>query len=246
MELPNYRLPSGKSVVMLMWDKAKDFLQRAFTVIFVATLIIWFLQSFDARLNPVTDSTDSLLATVGRFIAPLFPPMGFGDWQISTALITGFTAKEAVVSTLGILTGRGVDALSATLPALFTTTSAISFLTFTLLYTPCVAAISAIGRELGGRFRGALVSADAVPRCVGHRCGFVSVSAALCLRKRYGLVGHSSAAADRRMADLRARPQQEKTRRLLRLLRRLRRTLRQIQKVKIRACQKTGPYFLFQ
>ena len=158
MELPNYRLPSAKSVAMLLWDKARDFLQRAFTVIFVATLVIWFLESFDARLNFVTDSTYSLLATVGKFLSPLFRPLGFEDWQISTALITGFTAKEAVVSTLGILTGRGVDALSATLPALFTTTSAISFLTFTLLYTPCVAAISAIGRELGGRFRGALVS----------------------------------------------------------------------------------------
>ena len=158
MELPNYRLPSAKSVAMLLWDKARDFLQRAFTVIFVATLIIWFLESFDARLNFVTDSTYSLLAAVGKFLSPLFRPLGFEDWQISTALITGFTAKEAVVSTLGILTGRGVDALSATLPALFTTTSAISFLTFTLLYTPCVAAISAIGRELGGRFRGALVS----------------------------------------------------------------------------------------
>ena len=158
MELPNYRLPSAKSVAMLLWDKARDFLQRAFTVIFVATLVIWFLESFDARLNFMTDSTYSLLAAVGKFLSPLFRPLGFEDWQISTALITGFTAKEAVVSTLGILTGRGVDALSATLPALFTTTSAISFLTFTLLYTPCVAAISAIGRELGGRFRGALVS----------------------------------------------------------------------------------------
>ena len=158
MELPNYRLPSAKSVAMLLWDKARDFLQRAFTVIFVATLVIWFLESFDARLNFVTDSTYSLLAAVGKFLSPLFRPLGFEDWQISTALITGFTAKEAVVSTLGILTGRGVDALSATLPALFTTTSAISFLTFTLLYPPCVAAISAIGRELGGRFRGALVS----------------------------------------------------------------------------------------
>ncbi len=158
MELPNYRLPSAKSVAMLLWDKARDFLQRAFTVIFVATLVIWFLESFDSRLNFVTDSTYSLLAAVGKFLSPLFRPLGFENWQISTALITGFTAKEAVVSTLGILTGRGVDALSATLPALFTTTSAISFLTFTLLYTPCVAAISAIGRELGGRFRGALVS----------------------------------------------------------------------------------------
>ncbi len=158
MELPNYRLPSAKSVAMLLWDKAKDFLQRAFTVIFVATLVIWFLESFDARLNFVTDSSYSLLAAIGKFLSPIFRPLGFEDWRISTALITGFTAKEAVVSTLGILTGRGVDALSATLPAMFTTISAVSFLTFTLLYTPCVAAISAIGRELGGKFRGALVS----------------------------------------------------------------------------------------
>ncbi len=163
MELPNYRLPSAKSVAMLLWDKAKDFLQRAFTVIFVATLVIWFLESFDARLNFVTDSAGSLLAVIGRFLAPLFRPLGFEDWRIATALITGFTAKEAVVSTLGILTGKGVEALSVTLPALFTTASAISFLAFTLLYTPCVAAIAAIGRELGGRFRGALV---AVMQCL--------------------------------------------------------------------------------
>ena len=158
MELPNYRLPSGKSVVMLLWDKAKDFLQRAFTVIFVATLVIWFLESFDARLNFVTNSADSLLAAIGRFLSPLLRPLGFEDWRISTALITGFTAKEAVVSTLGILTGTGVETLKTALPAMFTTASAVSFLAFTLLYTPCVAAIAAIGRELGGRFRGALVS----------------------------------------------------------------------------------------
>ena len=107
MELPNYRLPSFKSVVLLMWEKAKDFLQRAFTIIFVATIIIWFLQSFDAKLNPVSDSADSLLAMIGRFIAPVFAPMGFGDWRISTALISGFTAKEAVVSTLEVLMSSG-------------------------------------------------------------------------------------------------------------------------------------------
>ena len=167
MELPNYRLPSGKSVVMLLWDKAKDFLQRAFTVIFVATLVIWFLESFDARLNFVTNSADSLLAAIGRFLSPLFRPLGFEDWRISTALITGFTAKEAVVSTLGILTGTGVEALKTALPAMFTTASAVSFLVFTLLYTPCVAAIAAIGRELGGRFRGALV---AVFQCLVAWC----------------------------------------------------------------------------
>ncbi len=156
MELPNYRLPSAKSVAMLLWDKAKDFLQRAFTVIFLATLVIWFLESFDARLNFVTDSADSLLAAIGKFLAPIFRPLGFTDWRVSTALITGFTAKEAVVSTLGIL--LHTDNLALGLPALFTTASAISFLTFTLLYTPCVAAIAAINRELGSRWRGASVA----------------------------------------------------------------------------------------
>ena len=164
MELPNYRLPSCKSVMMLLWDKAKDFLQRAFTVIFVATLVIWFLQSFDTRLNFVQDSSKSLLALIGRWISPIFRPLGFEDWRISTALITGFTAKEAVISTMGVLMGVGSTAeLTRALPALFTTASALSFLTFTLLYTPCVAATAAIGRELGGRWRGALV---AVFQCV--------------------------------------------------------------------------------
>ena len=163
MELPNYRMPSFKSVMMLLWDKAKDFLQRAFTIIFVATLVIWFLESFDTHLNFVTDSTNSLLASVGKILTPIFAPLGFGDWRITTALVTGFTAKEAVVSTLGILTGTGMENLSAGLSGLFTTASAISFLTFTLLYTPCVAAIAAIGRELGGKRRGALV---AVFQCV--------------------------------------------------------------------------------
>lgn len=158
MELPNYRMPSAKSVAMLLWDKARDFLQRAFTIIFVATLIIWFLQSFDTRLNFVEDSANSLLASVGRLLTPIFAPLGFGDWRITTALVTGFTAKEAVVSTLGILTGTGMERLSSGLSALFTPASAISFLTFTLLYTPCVAAIAAIGRELGGKSRGALVA----------------------------------------------------------------------------------------
>lgn len=158
MELPNYRMPSFKSVMMLLWDKAKDFLQRAFTIIFVATLIIWFLESFDAHLNFVTDSTNSLLASVGKFLTPVFAPLGFGDWRIATALVTGFTAKEAVVSTLGILTGTGMENLSVALSGLFTTASAVSFLAFTLLYTPCVAAVAAIGRELGGKWRGAFVA----------------------------------------------------------------------------------------
>ncbi len=158
MELPNYRMPSAKSVAMLLWDKAKDFLQRAFGIIFVATLVIWFLESFDAQLNFVADSAYSLLASVGKFLTPIFKPLGFGDWRITTALVTGFTAKEAVVSTLGILTGVGTEQLSGALAGLFTTASAVSFLTFTLLYTPCVAAIAAIGRELGGKWRGALVA----------------------------------------------------------------------------------------
>ena len=167
MELPNYRLPTLKSVAMLLWDKARDFLQRAFTVIFVATLAIWFLESFDLHLNFVTDSSKSLLASVGRILAPVFRPLGFEDWRVTTALITGFTAKEAVVSTLGILTGAGTEHLSAALSGLFTPLSAVSFLTFTLLYTPCVAAIAAIGRELGGRLRGAVV---AVFQCVVAWC----------------------------------------------------------------------------
>ena len=163
MELPNYRMPSFKSVMMLLWDKAKDFLQRAFTVIFVATLVIWFLQSFDTHLNFVENSAQSLLAWVGKLLTPVFRPLGFGDWRITTALVTGFTAKEAVVSTLGILTGTGMENLSAGLSSLFSVASAVSFLTFTLLYTPCVAATAAIGRELGGKWRGAVV---AVFQCV--------------------------------------------------------------------------------
>ena len=148
MELPNYRFPSAKSVLLLMWDKAKDFLQRAFTIIFLATVIIWFLQSFDSRLNVVTDSADSILAAIGHLLAPVFAPLGFNDWRIPTALITGFTAKEAVVSTLGVLMGTSTAALGPALHTLFTPVSAISFLVFTLLYTPCVAAIAAVKREL--------------------------------------------------------------------------------------------------
>ena len=159
MELPNYRMPSPKSVVMLLWDKAKDFLQRAFTVIFVATLVIWCLQSFDMKLNYTQDSSLSLLASVGKLLTPVFKPLGIGDWRITTSLITGFMAKEAVVSTLGILTGSGTESLVANLSGLFTSASAVSLLAFTLLYTPCVAAVAAIGRELGGKYRGALVAA---------------------------------------------------------------------------------------
>lgn len=149
MELPNYRFPSAKSVLLLMWDKAKDFVQRAFTVIFIATLIIWFLQTFDTRLNVVTDSGDSLLAMVGKLIAPVFMPLGFGDWRAATALISGFSAKEAVVSTLGVLTGTGMSGLGETLGTIFTPLAAASYLVFTLLYTPCVAAVATIRRETG-------------------------------------------------------------------------------------------------
>ena len=143
MELPNYRMPSLKSVALLLWEKARDFLQRAFTIIFLATIIIWFLQSFDTRLNVVTDSSNSLLALVGRVIAPIFTPLGFADWRCATALISGFVAKESVVSTLEVLLG------SASIATLFSTRSAVSFLVFTLLYTPCVAAVATIRRELG-------------------------------------------------------------------------------------------------
>lgn len=149
MELPNYRMPSAKSVGLLLWEKAKDFLERAFTVIFMATIIIWFLQNFDARLNVVTDSANSLLALVGRLIAPLFAPLGFGDWRMVTALISGFTAKEAVVSTLAVLLGTSMAELGSALTAVFTPLTAVSFLVFTLLYTPCVAAVATIRRELG-------------------------------------------------------------------------------------------------
>ena len=157
MELPNNRFPSAKSVFQLMWDKAKDFIQRAFTVIFVATIIIWFLQTFDTRLNVVADSSNSLLALVGRWIAPVFAPLGFSDWRVSTALITGFTAKEAVVSTLSVLTGTATSNLSAVLSDMFSGVSVVSFLVFTLLYTPCVAAIAAVKREMGSGLKAALV-----------------------------------------------------------------------------------------
>ncbi len=153
MELPNYRMPSPKSVFLLLWEKARDFLQRAFTVIFIATIIIWFLQSFDTRLNIVDDSADSLLAMIGKFIAPIFKPLGFGDWRAVTALISGFTAKEAVVSTLSVLMNTGTAQLGTVLPSLFTGLSAVSFLVFTLLYTPCVAAVATIKKELGSRIK---------------------------------------------------------------------------------------------
>lgn len=147
MELPNYRMPSCKSVCQLLWEKAKDFLQRAFTVIFVATIVIWFLQTFDTKFNLVENSQDSILATIAGFIAPIFKPLGFGDWRISTALITGFMAKESVVSTLSVLLGSGVKITS-----ILTQLGAASLLVFCLLYTPCVAAIASIKRELGRKW----------------------------------------------------------------------------------------------
>ena len=146
MELPNYRFPSARSVGQLIWEKARDFLQKAFTIIFVATVLIWFLQTFDARLNVAATPDASLLAAIGSFIAPVFAPLGFGDWRVSTALITGFTAKESVVSTLTVLLGGDTGALTT----MFTPFTAIVFLVFTLLYTPCVAAVAAVKRELGG------------------------------------------------------------------------------------------------
>ena len=153
MELPNYRFPSAKNVVQLIWEKAKDFVTRAFTVIFIAAVIIWFLQTFDTRLNVVADSSQSLLALLGGLIAPLFAPMGLGDWRISTALITGFTAKESVDSTLTVLLGGSTDALST----MFTTRTALVFLVFSLIYTPCVAAVAAVRRELGARWAALVV-----------------------------------------------------------------------------------------
>ena len=147
MELPNYRMPSAKSVCQLLWEKEKDFLQRAFTVIFIATIVIWFLQTFDTKFNLVENSQNSILATIAGFIAPIFKPLGFGDWRISTALITGFMAKESVVSTLSVLLGSGVKITS-----ILTQLGAASLLVFCLLYTPCVAAIASIKRELGRKW----------------------------------------------------------------------------------------------
>ena len=152
MELPNYRMPSPKNVAQLLWDKAKDFIQRAFTVIFLATIVIWFLQTFDLHLNLVEDSKDSMLAGIAGMLVPLFAPLGFGDWRISTALITGFLAKESVVATLSVLMPS-----TELLFTVLTPGTAASLLTFCLLYTPCVAAIAAIKRELGGKWAAAVV-----------------------------------------------------------------------------------------
>ena len=161
MELPNYRMPSLKTVLLLMWEKAWDFIRRAFTVIFAATIVIWFLQNFDVRLNVVGQgSGDSLLAIIGTWLAPIFAPLGFGDWRVATALVTGLMAKEAVISTLGVLMGVGANLGSAALGSLFTMPSAVSFLVFCLLYTPCVAALAALRRELGSGVKTVLVMAS--------------------------------------------------------------------------------------
>lgn len=150
MELPAYRIPSLQSVLLHMWEKAKDFLHKAFTIILGATIIIWFLQSYDFSFHGVSDASQSMLAQIGNLLAPLFEPLGFGDWRASSALITGITAKESVVSTLSILTNASSDAgLSAALMTMFTPAAAYAFLCFTVLYMPCVAAFAATKRELG-------------------------------------------------------------------------------------------------
>ena len=157
MELPNYRMPGAKNVLHLLWDKAKDFLQRAFTIIFLATIAIWFLQNFDLGLNMVSDSQNSILAGVAGVLAPIFVPIGFGDWRIVTALISGFLAKESVVSSLTVLYG-GTAALQSSL----TVAGVISLLVFCLLYTPCVAAIASVKRELGGKWATTMVIGQCV------------------------------------------------------------------------------------
>jgi len=153
MELPNYRFPSAKVILRLIWDKAKDFIQRVFTIILLATIVIWFLQSFDMRLHFVTNSADSILSLLGQNLGVVFSPLGFSNWQVSTALITGFMAKEAVISTLAVLSANGISELGDKLHSFFTPLSAFSFLVFTLLYTPCIAAIAVVKREWGS-FKG--------------------------------------------------------------------------------------------
>lgn len=173
MELPNYRMPGAKNVAQLLWDKAKDFLQRAFTVIFIATIVIWFLQTFDLRLNIVQDSRDSILAVIAGVCAPLFAPLGFGDWRISTSLIAGFMAKESVVSTLSVLFGE-----TESLMAVLTPLSAASLLVFCLLYTPCVAAVASIKRELGSKWAVCVVLGHCV---IAWICAFLVKAAGMLL-----------------------------------------------------------------
>lgn len=165
MELPNYRMPGAKNVMMLLWDKARDFVERAFTVIFVASVIVWFLQKFDLRLNIVENSQDSILAGIAGFISPIFKPLGFGDWRISTSLIAGFMAKESVVSTLSVLIGSVGE-----LYTILSTSGVLSLLVFCLLYTPCVAAIASIKRELGGRWAMGIVILQCL---IAWICAFV-------------------------------------------------------------------------
>jgi len=150
-------MPGVKNVAQLLWEKAKDFLQRAFTVIFLATIVIWFLQTFDMKLNMVVDSKDSILAVVSGVLAPIFKPVGFGDWRIATALITGFMAKESVVSTIGVLLGATGSVLDILSPL-----SAISLLVFCLLYTPCAAAVASVKQELGGKWAAAVAFGQCV------------------------------------------------------------------------------------
>ena len=145
MELPNYRLPGAKNVAQLLWEKAKDFLQRAFSVIFIATIVVWFLQSFDLHMNMVADSADSILAAISGILVPIFRPLGMGDWRICTSLISGFIAKESVVSTMEVLFGGSIGTMISSL-------TAASILVFSLLYTPCVAAIASVKRELGAKW----------------------------------------------------------------------------------------------
>lgn len=152
MELPNYRLPSAKSVGMLLWHKAKDFITKAFTIIFLASIVIWFLQTFDLKFNVVADSSDSMLAAIGRLLTPLFAPLGIADWRMCTSLIVGFTAKEAVVSSAAVLLNTTTAMLPQALSAVFTPATAFVFLVFTLLYTPCVAAVSTVAKELSKRW----------------------------------------------------------------------------------------------
>lgn len=176
MELPNYRMPGAKNVAQLLWEKAKDFLQRAFTVIFVATIVVWFLQTFDFSLNIVSDSQNSMLAVVAGWIAPIFKPLGFGDWRVSTALITGFMAKESVASTLSVLFGSTEALLVSMTPI-----SVVGLLVFCLLYTPCVAAVASVKRELGGKWAFGVVFgqcavawvAAAIVRIIGALIGVV-------------------------------------------------------------------------
>ena len=174
MELPNYRMPGARNVVRLLWDKARDFLQRAFTVIFIATIIVWFLQTFDFRLNIVTDSKDSILAMIAGYIAPIFSPLGFGDWRIVTSLVAGFMAKESVVSTLSVLFGSIDHVLTALSPL-----SVAALLVFCLLYTPCIAAIASIKRELGGRWATNIVIGQCV---IAWICAFLTRMVGLLIR----------------------------------------------------------------